>query len=99
MREIELSWNFSFLWVGYFAQITVSGGDGPYSWSTSNSSLATITSNESSDDSDDSSAIIMARSEGNVRITATDSDGIKGSIVIGIFRQDDDSLVWLLTVD
>lgn len=75
VRAVTLTTNSSTLEVGAGSlQISVAGGASPYSWSSSNTNVATV----------DSNGRVTGRTAGNVTISATDVDGFRGSINLTI---------------
>ena len=78
VREIIISSSTSILSVGdNDLQLNVSGGNGPYNWSSSNTNIARV----------DGSGSVTAISSGNVTITATDNDGFRDTISLSITVQ------------
>ncbi len=61
--------------VGASVTMTAAGGQVPYSWSVSNTAVATINA---------SSGVLTGVSSGSVTVTATDADGITGSAVVTV---------------
>lgn len=68
VRVVALSSSASSVNVGGTVQVTANGGRAPYTWSVSNSALATITS----------SGALTALAAGSVTASAIDADGFQG---------------------
>jgi uncharacterized protein YjdB len=74
VRSISLSASSSSVYVGSSITITASGGNEPYTWSSSNTNVATVSS----------SGVVTGRNAGTVIITAKDDDGFSGTITITV---------------
>jgi len=79
IREVKLNAPYTYLREENQMQISVNGGNSPYTWESNRPWIASV----------NSSGRVTARSEGTVRITATDEDGFAGSINLTIFKKSD----------
>jgi len=78
VRSINLSISSTDLILGSNAQVSASGGNGPYTWSSSNASIASV----------DSTGQVDAIAIGNTIITVTDADGFESTISINVMLPD-----------
>ena len=76
VREVLLSASSSSVAIGSSLQINASGGNSPYTWQSSDTSIATI----------DSNGRLVGQASGSVTVTAIDQDGFSGSIDISVYR-------------
>lgn len=75
VRQISLSPSTASVSIGQTQAFVASGGVGPYRWQSSNNTVASI----------DANGLLNASTAGVTTITATDLDGISGSLTLNVF--------------